>query len=107
MIGTAFTGRKLVVFGVLAAAALAGLVAWRALGLSALVHIGAGYAAQQTCSCVFVSHRTLASCLTDLDPLAQRLVSVRVGADEVTAHAFRLSTAVAKYEQGFGCSLRD
>lgn len=108
MIGTAFTGRKLVIFGVLAVAVIAGLVvAWQKLRLSDLVYIGAGYAAQQTCACVFISHRTLASCLTDLDPLAQRLVSVRVGTDEVTAHTLRLSKAVARYEQGFGCSLRE
>jgi hypothetical protein len=107
MIGAAFIGRKLVVVGVLAAAVIVGAIAWRALRVSDLVHIGAGYAAQQTCACVFISRRPLASCLTDLEPLAQRLVSVRVGADEVTASAVGLSRAVARYEQGFGCSLRE
>jgi hypothetical protein len=109
MIGMAFIGRKPIVFAALAVAVtvIAGFIAWRALRLSDLVTIGAGYAAQQTCACVFISHRALASCLTDLDPLAQRLVSVRVGTDEVSAHTLGLASAVARYEQGFGCSLRD
>ena len=107
MIGTAFSGRKLVVIGVFAVVVLAAIVAWRELRLSDLVRIGAGYAAQQTCACIFISRRALASCVTDLDPLAQRLVSVRVGKDEVTAHTLGLGSAVARYEQGFGCSLRE
>jgi hypothetical protein len=107
MIGTAFLGRKPIAFGVLGVAVIGCLFVWRALGGSDLVRIGAGYAAEQTCACVFISHRPLASCMTDLDPLAQRLVSVRVGKDEVTAHTLGLSRAVARYEQAFGCSLRD
>ena len=107
MIGTAFIGRKPIVFGALAVAVIAGFVAWRALGLSDLVRIGGGYAAEQTCACIFISHRALASCMTDLDPLAQRIVSVRVGTAEVTAHTLGLGRTVARYEQGFGCSLRD
>ena len=107
MIGTAFIGRKLIVGGALAVAVIAGFVLWRRHRVSDLVNIGAGYAAQQTCACVFISHRALASCITDLDPLAQRLVSVQVGADEVTASTLGLSSAVARYEHGFGCSLRD
>jgi hypothetical protein len=107
MIDTAFMRRKPIVLGAVAAAVIAGFALWRRLRLSDLASIGAGYAAQQTCACVFISHRALASCKTDLDPLAQRLVSVRVGADEVTASTLGLSSAVARYEQGFGCSLRD
>ena len=107
MIGRAFTGRKLIVFGVLAVFVFAGLVVWRKLRLSELVNIGAGYAAEQTCACIFISHRPLASCTTDLEPLAQRLVSVRVGTNEVSAHTFGLGRTVARYEQGFGCTLRD
>ncbi len=80
---------------------------WRFLRLSDLAHIGAGYTAQQTCACLFVGGRTLESCMTDLDPLARRLVSVRPGPDEVTASGFGWSSATARYEKGFGCSLRD
>jgi hypothetical protein len=107
MIGTAFTWRKLVVLAVLALAVIAVLETWRRLRLSELVHIGAGYAAEQTCACVFISHRTPESCMTDLEPLARRFISVRVGADEVIAGTLGLSRAVARYEQGFGCSLRE
>jgi hypothetical protein len=103
----AFMGRKHIALGVLAIALVAGSIAWRALRLSDLGHIGAGYAAQQTCSCIFISRRALASCMTDLEPLAQRFVSVRVGVDEVTAHIFGLNRTVARYEKGFGCSLRE
>jgi hypothetical protein len=107
MLGTAFIGRKFIVFGALAVVLITGFITWRSFRLSDLVHIGSGYAAQQTCACMFISRRTLASCLTDLEPLAQRLVSVHVGADEVTAGTLGLSSAVARYEPGFGCSLRD
>jgi hypothetical protein len=110
MIGTAFMGRKPILLGVIAVllvGVLGAVIAWRALRLSDLMSIGTGYAAQQTCACVFISRRAVASCITDLDPLAQRLVSVHVGADEVTARMHGLSTAVARYEAGFGCSLRN
>jgi hypothetical protein len=107
MIGTAFRGRKLIVLGAVPIFVIAAVVAWHALGLSDLAVIGSGYAAEQTCACVFVSHRALPSCLMDLDPLAQRLVSVRVGSSDVTAHALGVKSAVAHYEQRFGCSLRD
>jgi hypothetical protein len=107
MIVTAFLRRKRVLLGVMAAVAVAALVAWRELRMSELAQIGAGYAAQQTCACIFISGRTLASCKTDLEPLAQKLVSLRVGTDEVTAHSLAIGTATARFEQGFGCSLRN
>jgi hypothetical protein len=90
--------------GVFGAGAIA---AWRMFRLSELASIGAGYAAEQTCACLFVSHRTPESCRTDLEPLARWLVSVRAGADEVTARAFGVATATARYEKNFGCTLRD
>jgi len=93
----------LVAFAILLAAAFA----WRRFRVSGLLEAGAGYSAQQTCACLWVSGRTLESCKTDLDPLARRLVSIRVGADEVTASGLGLATATATYEKGFGCSLRN
>ena len=42
-----------------------------------------------------------------IEPLARRVVSVHVAADEVTATTLGLSSATARYEKGFGCSLRD
>jgi hypothetical protein len=32
---------------------------------------------------------------------------MRLGPDEVTASGFGLATATARYEKGFGCSLRN
>jgi hypothetical protein len=86
---------------------VAGVVAWRVLRVTLLLNIGTGYAAQQTCACLFVSHRVLDSCLGDLEPLARKLISVDPGAAEVTASGLFLETATARYEDGFGCSLRD
>ena len=86
---------------------LAAAFAWRRFRVSGLLEAGAGYSAQQTCACLWVSGRTLESCKTDLDPLARRLVSIRVGAEEVTASGLGIATATATYEKGFGCSLRN
>jgi hypothetical protein len=93
----------LVAFAILLAAAFA----WRTFRVSALLEAGAGYSAQQTCACLWVSGRALESCKTDLDPLARKLVSIRVGTNEVTASGLGLATATATYEKGFGCSLRN
>jgi hypothetical protein len=82
-------------------------VAWRVFRVPLLVNIGTGYAAQQTCACLFVSGRTIESCLGDLEPLARKLISIHPDAAEVTASGFALVTATARYEKGFGCSLRD
>ena len=86
---------------------LGAVVAWRRYRVSALLDAGAGYSAQQTCACLWVSGRTLESCKTDLDPLARKLVSIRVGVNDVTASGFGIATATATYEKGFGCSLRN
>lgn len=107
MIMMALGRRKRLLLGVVGLVLIAGVVAWRALRISDLAHIGAGYTAQQTCACRFIGGRTLDSCMTDLEPLARRIISVRQGVDEVTASGFGLSTATARYEKGFGCSLRD
>ena len=93
----------LAVFTILLAAAFA----WRTFRVSALLEAGAGYSAQQTCACLWVSGRALESCKTDLDPLARKLVSIRVGTNEVTASGLGIATATATYEKGFGCSLRN
>jgi len=103
----ALTRRKRLALGVLALLVVAGAVAWRVFRVPLLLNIGTGYAAQQTCACLFVSGRTLESCLGDLEPLARKLISIHPGADEVTASGFVLETATARYEKGFGCSLRD
>jgi hypothetical protein len=99
--------RKRVLLGVATFLLIAGFVAWRRFRISDLTNIGTGYTAQQTCACIFIGGRTLESCVTDLDPLARRLVSVRVGTDEVTASSIGVVTATARYQKGFGCSLQN
>jgi hypothetical protein len=96
--------RTLIVVAIVAAV---GAITWRALHLSEMAHMGAGYVAEQTCACVFVAARSLASCKSDLEPLAQKLVSLHVGLDEVTATSLGISTATAQYHKVFGCTLRD
>jgi hypothetical protein len=70
-----------------------------------LGRVGSGYAAEQTCSCLFVSGRPLDSCRDDLDPLARKLVSMRVGSDDVRASVAGIFHARAVYDAKYGCSL--
>jgi hypothetical protein len=91
------------------ALAVAALVA---IGAVLLVHqlrplgrLGSGYAAKQTCSCMFVSGRTLDSCRTDLDPLALKLVRLHVGSDDVRASVGGVWSARARFDAARGCSL--
>jgi hypothetical protein len=107
MIMMALARRKRLALGVVVFLLVAVVVAWRVFRVPLLVNIGTGYAAQQTCACLFVSGRTIESCLGDLEPLARKLISIHPGTAEVTASSFALATATARYEKGFGCSLRD
>jgi hypothetical protein len=107
MIMMALARRKRIALGTVVLLLVAAVVAWRVFRVPLLMNIGTGYAAQQTCACLFVSGRTIESCLGDLDPLARKLISVHPGSAEVAASGFGLETATARYEKGFGCSLRD
>jgi hypothetical protein len=74
----------------------------------ALAHIGTGYAAKQTCSCLYVSRRPLPSCLTDFDPATARWFTWHVGERSVTVSAllgFFSSTSV--FDDGFGCHVAE
>ncbi|HEY2745947.1 MAG TPA: hypothetical protein VGL86_15030 [Polyangia bacterium] len=95
--------RKRIALAVVAVLLIAAALVLRKL--APLGRIGTGYAAEQTCSCLFVSGRTLESCRGDLDPLARKLVSVRVGRDEVSASAVGIAHARARYEAARGCTL--
>jgi hypothetical protein len=97
--------KRLLLIAVLAVAGV--VLAVRLLHLPDLVHIGAGYTAQQTCACLFVSHRSLESCRGDLEPMARWLVSIKPGNDAVTARSFLISQATAHYQKSFGCALED
>lgn len=83
------------------------VVAIKVLHVPDLVYIGAGYTAEQTCACLFVSHRTLESCRGDLEPMARWLVKITPTADAVTARSFVVSSATARFEKNFGCQLEN
>lgn len=91
----------------LAVVVVAGVAAWKLLRLSDLARIGAGYTAQQTCACLFVSRRPPESCRQDLEPMARWFISANIGAQEVSTRAFGLARARSRYQQGFGCSLTE
>lgn len=96
--------RKRIVLAVAAlVVAVAAFAAARRLG--PLGRIGSGYAAELTCACVFVSGRTLDSCRGDLDPLALKLVSLRVGGSDVRASVGGMLRARAHFSPGAGCTL--
>jgi hypothetical protein len=94
--------RLALVLGLLAI--VVAVVAWR-MRVATLGRVGAGYAAEQTCACLFVSGRALDSCRGDLDPLAQKLVTIHPGPDEVRASVAWVFRARAVYDKIYGCSL--
>ncbi len=71
-----------------------------------LAFIGAGYAAQQTCACLFTSGRSLDSCRGDLDKLAQRMVRLEPGEHLVHARAV-LASATSRWDPVYGCMLEE
>src|SRR2546421_6999449 len=100
--------KRVVILGLIASVlAAAAAVALGVVHVPALVRIGTGYPAEQTCACLFVSRRPLASCWMDLDPLARRLMSVHPAPAEVTARAGFLAHATARFHPGTGCTLVD
>src|SRR4051812_21785778 len=70
-----------------------------------LGRLGTGYAAEVTCACVFVSGRTLDSCRGDPDPLAQKIVSIRIGSDDVRTSPLALPGAGGQYTGAAGAPL--
>ena len=107
MIMMALTRRKRLLVAAVAFVLVAVAVAWRTFRVSDLASIGAGYSAEQTCACLFISHRPLESCLGDLDPLARKLISVHPASDSVTASGLGISSATAQYTPNYGCTLRN
>jgi hypothetical protein len=95
--------RLLLVVGVVVGLLLIVLAFW----LPPLARIGVGYTAQQTCACLFVSHRNAADCHRDLEPLARLLISVEIRPDEVATGSFGLARARSRYQRGFGCTLQE
>jgi hypothetical protein len=93
-----------IAMGVLLVGAAA--AAWSGRGVYTTAHIGSGYVAKQTCSCIFVAGRSAAACSRDYDQQAARLLNVEIAASSVTVRALGgVWSARAEFEAGFGCHL--
>lgn len=91
----------------LALAVLGGALAWfYGEPIAARAEAGAAFGARTACSCRYIAGRDLKSCETDFEP-GMALVSLRDDADDraVTARVPLLSSATARYREGFGCVL--
>jgi hypothetical protein len=97
--------RVVIPLSIVAVLGIGGAVAWRALRVSDLIEIGVGYSASLTCSCLFVSNRPLASCRADLDPLAQKLITIEPGDRAVTARSMGLARVTARLDEAGACTL--
>jgi hypothetical protein len=93
--------------GALAVVALIiGAAAWSARDTVAYANIATGYAAKQTCSCRFVSGRTMDSCMADFSAEDRNNFSVAENGDHIEASVlFGAIKAEALYEEGYGCRL--
>jgi hypothetical protein len=96
--------RSWVIVGI--AVVMVGAGAWLAHRVVEQAHIGTAYVAKLTCSCLFVSHRSVQSCATDYDAAAARPLTREVAGQSVTVSALGYSIAArAVFEPGFGCHL--
>lgn len=105
-------GRKrwLWVIGIaVALVALVGGAAYAMRDSFTFAGIATGYAAKQTCSCRFVSGRTMDSCLADFpDQAAREQMSIVEDGHTVRASAlFGAFSSEAVYEEEFGCRVVD
>lgn len=98
--------RWMVIGGLGLAAIVLSSVAWSMQDDVAYANIAAGYAAKQTCSCRFVSGRTLDSCIADFPADARSNITVTENGEHVRASIlFGAISADAAYEEGYGCEI--
>lgn len=93
--------------GVLAAILLGGAsAAWAMRDQVAYARIATGYAAKQTCSCLYVSGRELDSCMADFPEDARGQISIAQSGDNVSASVlFGAISAEARFEPEYGCQI--
>jgi molybdenum cofactor biosynthesis enzyme len=92
------------IVAVTALVAAIGAAAWFGRDIAAFARIGTTYAAKQTCSCLFVSGRPLASCKTDYPADTAKQFTWTVDGNDVTVSAVGgLFSAKATFEDGYGC----
>ena len=95
--------KRRIVLGV--ALVLLGAAGFYYVRLRGMAAIGAGYVAKEMCSCVFVGGRSLDSCRPDV-PESMDRVQAELLPDGVHAFVTGLAARVARFEPGFGCTLR-
>jgi len=90
--------------GVALAAIVLASAGWAVRGQIAYAHIATGYAAKQTCSCLYVSGRTLDSCIADFPADARDAITVTQEGERVHASVlFGLISADAVADGQYGC----
>ena len=91
----------------LGAALIAGVLAWiYREPIAGYTTTGAAFGARTACSCRFIAGRGLDDCEKDFEP-GMSLVFLSEDVDEksVTARVPLLSSATARYREGYGCLL--
>lgn len=92
----------LIVLGVVAGALALG--GWAARDQFAYADIATGYAAKQTCSCLYVSGRSLESCLADFPADAREAIAITQDGESVRASVlFGVFSSEAVADGEFGC----
>ena len=98
--------RWIVTGALIVAAAAIGWIAFKVNDAVAYARIATGYAAQQACSCLHVSGRTLASCMADYPADAIKGISFDTRGDHVRISALNGAfKAEAAFEEGYGCRI--
>jgi hypothetical protein len=92
--------------GVTLAAIAIASTAWALQGQIAYARIATSYAAKQTCSCLYVSERTLESCIADFPEDVRESIAVTQDGDTVRASVlFGAISAEAVADGEFGCRI--
>ncbi|PHS26313.1 MAG: hypothetical protein COA85_06150 [Robiginitomaculum sp.] len=86
---------------------LAGGLVWHFWGKGQLAYIevATAYTAKQVCSCRFIAERELNTCLQDFTIDISRLDVVQVGNKIRSTGPMGISSSMAQYRPGLGCSL--
>lgn len=92
--------------GLVIAAALSAAASLFVFDTASYARIATAYAAKQTCSCLNLGGRPLASCLTDFPEDARRQIAIIPEGATVRAQVLGGAvTARARYTEGFGCTI--
>ena len=104
---TALARRRIWPRALLALAALAGALGWYYREpIAGYTTVAAAFGARTACSCRYVAGREIGDCEKDFEP-GMEFVFLSEDEEEksVTARVPLLSSATARYREGFGCVL--